>query len=329
MIPTLHIQNFKLFRDLEIKGLKRVNLFAGKNNSGKTALLEALRIMKAGEDIRALEYILSQRGADSDFNTKYDTLFNRLKFPKKGSGIDDINIRINGYCLNRSIEEGRLNPEYKISSDLNSKKELKSIFSELRSRYNWNPPLRPNDKVVYLPFNSSEHFPIEAFWESIVLTPDEDKVVEILKNTILPSLIRLDVKNDRTLVRLEGESKPLPLKSLGDGAQRMLLMAIALVSAQNNMLLIDEIETGLHYSVLEKLWEIIFKYAEELNVQVFVTTHSSDAIKSFTYTLEKEGNKDQGAYFRLQANRKNGDIEAIDYDLEKLELSLETNLEPR
>jgi AAA15 family ATPase/GTPase len=102
-----------------------------------------------------------------------------------------------------------------------------------------------------------------------------------------------------------------------------------LVSAKNNQLLIDEIETGLHYSVLEQLWALIFKYAQALNVQVFATTHSYDAIKTFTYLTENEGNEDQGAYFRLQTNRKTGLVEAISYDAERLESALETESEIR
>lgn len=39
MLTQLKIQNFRLFKHLHIEGLRRINLFAGKNNSGKTALL--------------------------------------------------------------------------------------------------------------------------------------------------------------------------------------------------------------------------------------------------------------------------------------------------
>lgn len=45
MITSLHIKNFRGFEDLEVKGLKRVNLFAGRNNSGKTSLLEAVFLL--------------------------------------------------------------------------------------------------------------------------------------------------------------------------------------------------------------------------------------------------------------------------------------------
>lgn len=62
MIKHLHIRNFRLFEDLQLKGLKQVNLFAGKNNTGKTFLLEALRIWAAQGDPTVINHQLAQRG---------------------------------------------------------------------------------------------------------------------------------------------------------------------------------------------------------------------------------------------------------------------------
>ncbi len=166
-------------------------------------------------------------------------------------------------------------------------------------------------------------------WDKIALTDKEDDVVHILRETILPDLIRLDVKESRTLVRLANEKTPIPLKNLGDGAQRMLLMAIALVSAKDKLLLIDEIEAGLHHTVQEGLWLKIFEYAKKWNIQVFATTHSEDTVKAFTYAMEQANNAEAGAFFRLQQNRKTEQIEAIAYYLTRLESALELNLETR
>ena len=48
MYESFRIQNYRGFRDLKLEGLARVNLIAGENNSGKTALLEALYIHALG-----------------------------------------------------------------------------------------------------------------------------------------------------------------------------------------------------------------------------------------------------------------------------------------
>ena len=324
MLTELNIHNFKLFENLQIDGLKRVNLIAGRNNSGKTALLEALRIMAAGNDLSVMHHILSQRGQPiSNSWTAYDPLFYN---PTLKSILDNTLLRMQiGRFRKERTSKGLKSTRYYIQKEDGTKADI----NELAVRSNLPNPLVPRDVAIFIPFATVDYFPLERMWDSIVLTPKEDKVMEILRATILPNLIRLDVKPERTLVRLAGEEKPLPLKSLGDGAQRILLMAVALVNAENNMLLVDEIEAGLHYSVLEKLWEIIFLYAEELNVQVFATTHSSDAIKSFVYTLEKMNKSDQGAYFRLQNDRQHAQPEVIVYDLDRMENALESNLEIR
>lgn len=325
MLTQLKIQNFRLFKHLHIEGLRRINLFAGKNNSGKTALLEALRIMAAGEDLSVMEYILEQRGRQTaNFWEAYDPLFYRPALQSSLSG-QPVPFRINDFGIDRAAK-GEKSTDYSLLIKGN-RQDLNHLRNN--SRFPLPGKLQPNDTAVFIPFGANDFFPLERLWESIVLTPKEDQVINILKESILPTLVRLDVKPDRTLVRLEGESKPLPLASLGDGAQRMLLIAVALVSAKDNLLLLDEIEAGLHYSVLEKLWAVIFRYADQLNVQVFATTHSSDAIKSFTYLLEQPGNREQGAFFRLQTDRQTGHTEAIAYNLDQLELSLESNLEPR
>lgn len=323
MLADLKIENFRLFKNLHIEGLKRVNLFTGKNNCGKTALLEALRIMAAGEDLSVMLHILENRGQNINVFEEYDSFFNRKVFESRTSK-GSINLSINDFVITRT-QKGESN----ISYQLKTAKSLHPDLRQLSYALNLHNLKIPRDRVIYVPFGLTDYFPLENLWSSIVLTPDEDTVIEILKKTILPDLIRLDVKPGRTLVRLEGEKKPIPLKNLGDGAERVLLLAIALVGAKDKLLLIDEIEAGLHYSVIEKLWEIIFKYSKELEVQVFATTHSSDVVKSFTYLLERAENKEDGAFFRMQRARTSGEIEVIPYDAERLEFALESNLETR
>jgi AAA15 family ATPase/GTPase len=322
MLNTLTIENFRLFRFLRIEGLKRVNLFAGKNNSGKTALLEALRIMAAEEELSVMKYILQRRGEPSHSSwNEYDSFFHRSSFEQLKGG--QIFFKINDLVFSRTYK-GERNTIYALQSKTQSL-EHSAIVS-----FRTNNPLIPRDRLVSIPFSASEHFPLAYYWDQIVLTPKEDIVIRILQETILPDLVRLDVQqNERIMVRLKQEERPIPLNNLGDGAQRVLVMAIALVSAKDNLLLIDEVETGLHYSILEKIWDIIFTYSEKLNVQVFATTHSHDAIKAFTYQLEKPENEELGAYFRLQMNRKTQEIEAISFDLDLLETALESQSEIR
>jgi AAA15 family ATPase/GTPase len=127
------------------------------------------------------------------------------------------------------------------------------------------------------------------------------------------------------LVTMEGIEEPLPLKSMGDGMMRLFHIILALVNAKNGILLIDEFENGLHWTVQPKVWNVVFQVAERLNVQVFATTHSRDCIAGFEQAWNEY--PEYGAFFRL--DRKNGTIKATEYNLETLNDSLEMDVEVR
>jgi hypothetical protein len=130
---------------------------------------------------------------------------------------------------------------------------------------------------------------VEMF-ESVVLTREEELVTEALR-TIEPTVERLaTVSSDRAtdrcaerggiVVRCEGVEGRVPIGSMGDGMWRMLGLALALVSAENGILLVDEIDTGLHFTVMEEMWKLVHRASQRLGVQVFATTHSRDAYES-------------------------------------------------
>jgi AAA15 family ATPase/GTPase len=100
-----------------------------------------------------------------------------------------------------------------------------------------------------------------------------------------------------------------------------------MVNAENGYLFIDEVENGLHYSVQIQLWEVIFFLAKELNVQVFATTHSSDAVAAFSLTATENKNTNLGKVIRLQ--RKNEKLSAVVFAQDDLKIAYEQDLNLR
>ena len=80
----------------------------------------------------------------------------------------------------------------------------------------------------------------------------------------------------------------MPLGSYGDGMRRLLALSVSLVQTANGILLIDEIDTGLHFSVMEEMWNIVVSTACQSNVQVFATTHSYDCIQGLATLVESK-----------------------------------------
>ena len=133
---------------------------------------------------------------------------------------------------------------------------------------------------------------LAAYWSKILLTdyePDILKAVRIISPDIEDFAFRDDERGrgKYPIVRLKGVAKPVPFHSLGEGAVRILGIILALVNSRDGVLLIDEIDTGLHYSVQIKMWDFLFSLAEQLNVQVFATTHSQDCLSAFEYVANQ------------------------------------------
>lgn len=319
MIENLNIENFMLFEKLEIPTLKRVNLIGGRNNSGKTALVESIRIL-ISKNIGAINEVLKNRQLLIEgFTDSYDGLFNRKQLNNHRN--DVLVISINELEI---LRHGLGGGEYDLIIKLQDRNRtgMETVKLNFASTYS-----KSRQKAVFLPFYYNFSL-LNELWENIVLTPIENSILDIIRETIEPKLSRIDVGKEIVRVKLEGEINPVPLGTLGDGVQRILLIALSLANAKNSYLLIDEIELGLHHSVLEKLWKMIFKYAKKWNIQVFVTTHSQDALRTFSYIASEEENKGEAQFIRLQIGRT-GKNEAILFDTERLNTTLDLALEIR
>ena len=72
----------------------------------------------------------------------------------------------------------------------------------------------------------------------------------------------------------------IPIGSMGDGIWRMLGLALSVVQSTDGILLVDEIDTGLHHSTMKDMWKFLYTCAQKYNVQIFATTHSRDCYQS-------------------------------------------------
>jgi ABC-type branched-subunit amino acid transport system ATPase component len=143
---------------------------------------------------------------------------------------------------------------------------------------------------------------IELF-DKVVLTPEENLITEALR-TIEPNIERIaSVGSERNrfagsrsgfVVRLSDSEQRIPIGSMGDGIWRILGLTLAIVNARDGVLLVDEIDTGFHFSAMSKMWKLIYETAKRLNVQVFATTHNSDCWTSLATIANTEHPSEQG-----------------------------------
>ena len=178
---------------------------------------------------------------------------------------------------------------------------------------------------------------VASFFDKVALTDYEDQAIRAVNLATNEEAARIAVVGDdaqseqapvgrRLVVRLKDGSQPVPLKSLGDGAVRLLGVALALANSRDGFLLIDEAENGIHHSVQRDFWRMVLQTARDNNVQVFATTHGWDCVRGFAQAAV-ELDSVEGVLVRLE--RRGDRIRAVEYLEEELIIAARQGIEVR
>ncbi|MBF0349685.1 MAG: AAA family ATPase [SAR324 cluster bacterium] len=338
ILNSLVIENFRILKKLEINPLKRINLLVGENNSGKTTVLEALRFYATRAEFISTWLMLNSRDETSDDNflqqqsatpiRNIQYLFHRDLIehgaPQKHLSIGSID----GHKLQMTLSQNIL--EFKFDGIAHSFNLYDFFLTGINQRYQWNIEQIP---VQFIPAQGLFRQNTETLWDNIASTEGEDDILNCLK-ILHPDIKRINFGKDAEynttsripIVLLEGELKRRPLRSLGEGLTRLFGLALSMVNAKNGWLLVDEIESGLHYSMQPLLWEYLLTLSSRLNVQIFATTHSWDAIQGLQQAIEKQHQPDAQL---IRLRRIQGEICAETFTTEELRIMTRDHLEVR
>lgn len=354
MIRSFSAINYRGFQNFTLDNLSQVNLLVGTNNSGKTSLLEAISLLCAGANVSSMAQILGRRGerySGSDEIEVRHLFYNhemssgasfhleaRTRFSKIGSDykiIDNFEERL--FSREPSLEAPDVALEinqfpngHKILVPLTSSGAFTSRAANYIARS--GPATEPQIECQFVFTESLSILKLQQLWNSILLTEAEELVISALR--LLDDSIervaaisgeRIPTSRNRGgfLVLTRNSREPIPIGSFGDGIWRVLAVAISLIRARDGILLIDEIDTGLHYSVMEDMWRLIVRTAIDLNVQVFATTHSLDCLTS----LGKIANPNAD-YISLQRIEK-GRGHSISFSEGEIRAAVERDIEVR
>jgi AAA15 family ATPase/GTPase len=144
---------------------------------------------------------------------------------------------------------------------------------------------------------------------------------------IEPDISSLDYLEPGLLFADIGLPEMIPANLMGGGIAKCLSVAIAMLYSRDSIVLIDEIEDGLHYMAQQNMWKAILEWARKLNVQVFVTTHSNESIKTFNNSIDTTLFESETKLFRIE--RKDEKFRSVEYTKELLTESLESKWEVR
>lgn len=340
MIERIRIENFKNFEEFEFDGFKRVNLIAGKNNVGKTNLLEAIHLAGTDFDSAVIRKILRTRRevhSHFDFNElsanfsafqSFTPFRNIDSNPKTKIELGDRKRLVFQIQFNRDRNEVDLT-DVKVGIEIG----FPSVHSDqwsLEKVFN-RTPIFPRPSMYfsfYLEKNPSNE-ELRNSWNRLINSELDEEVKPLLK-LLDPKFKNFSVLHEtdgsyRIVVSHQDFEGRIPLGSFGDGFNILFHFLLGLINPNGGIYLIDEIENGFHYSFHEKFWGFIFATAKKMNVQIFATTHSRDCIEAFAKISNE--NKGEGQYIRLQ--EREGKIAVKAYDEEALNRSVEFDSEMR
>ena len=334
-LRSIRIQNFRRFADLTIPRLGLVNLLVGRNSSGKSTVLEALRLLMSDPNL-GVHRDISDRREDGFAETLLEDYSALEGLKRRGSSSED-EFRISAgerfvaggrRVFQRVRDEGggyRYEPIPPHSPAENVELVFELTAPDWRRRYSGDEPRKPKgalDSVrgscVFIGTGGLSRAEFAHLWISVALTEWEDRINRSMRNSftevervsIVPGM-----RESSVIAKVRGVEQPVALKNLGEGATRFFALALAAAKARNGVLLVDEVEIGLHYSIQVELWRLLVQMALKFNVQIFATTHSEDAIRAFSIAT-KENEAVDGRLIRLQSRA--GEIEAVEFDEEEL-----------
>lgn len=344
MISSIQIKNYRCLKFLKVDRFSQVNLITGENNTGKSTLLEAITLYASQGDIEWIfklltergEYYRAETGADStalNLKSLASLFYDRKVLVNNGNGAITITAttdkRETADTLHLKIVEMGEQNTVGLEIENQTQKLIMPLFIDHPSRfYSHIKSVMPYKLVRTNSFFKSS----EQLWDSIILTEKEDLTVEALQiidpNIERLAFIEIDASGFRKpVVRVKGKEGIIPLSGMGDGINRVLSIILALVNCPDGVLLIDEFENGLHHTVQHKLWEVIFKMATKLNIQVFATTHSNDCIITFEELLNDDVHTNDGKLVRL--DNKDGRIIQVEFDPEEMKIATEQRINLR
>lgn len=191
----------------------------------------------------------------------------------------------------------------------------------------------PKALPVFLRANSLDDVILGHLWDGVVATPAKEGVVASLRH-IEPSVRDIDLRADRRLpfrsrvaVRLSnGKESSAPIGSLGEGITWLFALALGVEATPGAVLLVDDIDAGLHHRVMESMWHLVLDAACRRGIQVFASTHSIDCLTALRRVCEQRPSwSEEIRVVRLVK----GAAKAITFTAEELQTAIDGEIEVR
>jgi len=332
----INIKKYKSFKDFNIKNLNKINIIAGLNNSGKTSLLEAIYLLTQQNDISSFFNLIKSKNKTNDLSP---LLLNKI-FTK--------NMVINGIYNNvfvgveyKKFEAIDIDKKddyiasYNVTSSVDGQEFATTIHTFVHEQMirNNNSILKLCPASIESPYFYSLDSLVRNYTKSVETKCQRNGSSEFV--TALSLVVEFIRKIDSAIIDIrftdEGELKRFIVESeknnfsnfdittYGEGLQRIFYIALSFAASKNGVLLIDEFETAIHYSLLVEFTSFVQQLSATFNVQIFLTTHSNECISAFV-----NNGCDNKIISGFQLNNNNERITYKEVDGERLQYIIDS-----
>ncbi len=347
MLKRLHIQNFRGFNTIKIDPLSRINLIAGKNNSGKTSLLEAVFLLSGAGNAQMAVNPHVIRGAESGAPLQdpfWKHLFYNLDMGRR--------IEIKGYYKSRGELALKITSEREPTTEMplerTNRISATNLFDERSLAFQYSDSGKKKVKsyiwIEGQDFKSKQPS-INVLLPAVILLSRNRNVYEdatrlgqlkkqkkgdlLLRalQVIEPKLQSIEENSSSGTPMIWGDvglSEMVPLPAMGEGMTQIarIVLAIAYLPPKGAVL-IDEVENGIHHSVLPNVWQAIDEAAKQFDSQIFATTHSFECVEAAHQALGSDG-------FRLhRLEARDGENRCVTYAPDSIAAAIKHGLEVR
>lgn len=352
MLKSVKVRNFRVFDRLSVDHLSRVNLIGGRNNSGKTSLLEALFLLSGGgnpslalnANVIRIPDIPMSGPRETLRETYWKPMFAELD-TERVIEIEGVHTRRGPLILRISMErpnivELPLGDSKDISAkDLHSEPPLflsfkvgSSVAVEGRVRVT-GQSIQVDQPNAPVPFNASilatritNDQEDAARLAHLRKQKRGDHVLDSLR-VIEPKLQSIEVNSASGFPMIWGDiglSELVPLAMMGEGMTRLARLVLAIATAPNGLVLVDEIETGFHHTVMSDVWRTVGEAATQFDTQIVATTHSYECVQAAHGAL---GDGDEFLLHRLEVSEAGN--RCVTYQPESIDAAIHHDLEVR
>ena len=368
---SVSIRRFRGLEHIELEDLGAVNLLVGANGSGKTSVLEAIFLLSGLSNAKLVLGVQNQRNHIVREFDDLSAIFHDLDIDRPielsamapaDAAQRDLSIAapfaetIGGVLEQNG--EGGTSEETRIPRVASSSPDRRRVLLyEAKmaghaietplsftchlavlgdGQVNLSAPIPPAEMdniagrmtVPARMFRPSSNHDSEVI-SRVVVDKKKEKLIEIMRK-IDPQI--QDVSTSGDIAYLDtGLKKMLPITMFGGGVTRVADIISRCVLENPNIVLIDEMENGVHYKGIHEFLKVMLGLSSSDGIQIFMTVHSLDVLRALRDVLKKDeffGLRSEISCFVLARDRR-GKVRSYRYDYEQLDHNVGLDIEIR